>query len=94
MSEGFSRLMSKQLMQQRNAAVRVVNDIFMSTIFNVIVNIIVFLMAIYALRGHLREKQQVLVISTVYAASGLHVGFKFALNSYWIYDLSRYLLRH
>lgn len=86
--------MAERLIQQRNAAVRVVNEILTSTIFNVIVNITVFLVAIYGLRGYLREKQLVLVVSTVYAASVLHVGFKFALNAYWIYDLSRYLLRH
>ncbi len=93
-SKGVSRLMAERLMQQRNAAVRVVNEILTSTIFNVIVNIIVFLVAIYSLRGHLGEKQLVLVISTVYAASVLHASFKFVFNAYWIYDLSWYLLRH
>lgn len=94
MSEGISRMMGKRLTQQRNAAVRVINEILTSTIFNVIVNITVLLVAIYGLKGHLREKSQVLAVSTVYAASVLHVGIKFALNAWWIYDLSRYLLRH
>jgi len=93
-AQGVSRLMAERITQVRSAALRVVNEIFMSTILNVIVNVAVLLVAVYGLRGRLPGKELVLVVSTVYAASVLHVGFKFALNAYWIYDISRYLLRH
>lgn len=93
-AQGASRLMAERITQARSAALRVVNEIFMSTVLNVIVNITVLLLAVFGLRGRLPEPELVLVVSTVYAASVLHVGFKFALNAYWIYDLSRYLLRH
>jgi hypothetical protein len=90
-AEGVSRFMAGR---QRNAALRVVNGIFTSTIVNVTINVTAFLVAIYGLRGYLPQKQLVLAVSTVYVASVLHVGFKFALNAWWICDLSRYLLRH
>ena len=93
-AQGASRLIAERITQARGAALRVVNEIFLSTTLNVIVNIGVLLVAIHGLGGRLPEKQLVLVVSTVYAASVLHVGFKFALNAYWIYDVSRYLLRH
>lgn len=94
MCTSVSRLMAQRLAHQRHAAVRVINEIFTSTIINVTVNVVVFLVAIYGLRGHLPHKQLVLVITTVYAGSVLHVVIKCMLNAYWIYDISRYLLRH
>src|SRR5574341_671239 len=93
-SEGVSGLIAERLLQQRNAAVRVVNKIFTSTIFNVAVNVTVFLVAIYSLRDYLGEKRLVFVISMVYAASVLHASFKFARNAYWVYDVSLYIWRH
>ncbi len=94
MCESFSRLMASRLAHHRHAAVSVINEIFTSTVINVTVNVVVFLAAFYGLRGHLPHKQLVLVITTVYAGSVLHVLIKCVLNAYWIYDVSRYLLRH
>jgi len=93
-AQGASRLIAERITQARSAALRVVNEIFLSTTLNVIVNIGALLGAIYGLHGRLPERELVLVVSTVYAASVLHVGLKFALNAYWIYDVSCYLLRH
>jgi len=94
MCQSVTRLMAQRLAHQRHAAVRIINEIFTSTIINVTVNVVIFLVAVYGLRSHLPHKQLVLVITTVYAGSVLHVVIKCMLNAYWIYDISRYLLRH
>ncbi len=93
-SEGASRALVQQLTLARHAAVRAVNEIFISTVVNVAVNIAVLMTAIYGLRDSLAETQLVLVVSTVYAASVLHAALKLTSNAWWIYDLARYLLRH
>lgn len=94
LTEGSTRVLTKRLAMARHAAVRAVNELFTATVVNVTVNVAVLLVAVYGLRGRLPHSQLVLLISTVYAASVLHAAFKLIANSYWIYELSRYLLRH
>jgi len=89
-----SRVLVERIAHGRSAALRVVNEIFLSTLLNATVNISVFMVAAYGLRGRLPHAELVLVISTVYAASVLHVVIKFARNAWWFYDISRYVLRH
>jgi hypothetical protein len=52
------------------------------------------MIAIYGFHNVLTDKQLVLLVSTVYAGTVLHVIFKFLVNSYWIYEMSRYVARH
>lgn len=93
-TRGVSRAIVERITHVRSAALRVVNEIFLSTILNATMNIAVFMVAVYALRGHLPQRELVLVISTVYAASVLNVCIKFVRNSYWFFDISRYVMRH
>jgi hypothetical protein len=93
-AEGTTRVFAHQLARARHAAVRAVNEIFISTVVSVVINVSVLLVAIHGLRDRLPGTQLVLVISTVYAASVLHAALKLAANAYWISELSRYLLRH
>lgn len=93
-SEAVSRVLVAKLVTVRMAAVRAVNSMLLSTLVNVSVNVVVLLAAVYGLRGRLAERELVLVIATVYAASVLHAGIKFALNAWWIIDLTGFLCRH
>ena len=94
LTEAGTRVLVRRLTTARHAAVRAVNALFASTVLNVSVNVVVLLMAVYALRGSLTTDQRVLVVTTVYAAGVLHAALKLLTNVYWIWELSRYLLRH
>jgi hypothetical protein len=94
LTETAARLLTRKLTGARHAAVHAVNELFATSVLNVSVNVAVLLVTVYGLRGRLAHDQLVLVISTVYAASVLHAGLKLLTNGYWIWELSRFLLRH
>jgi hypothetical protein len=93
-SEGLTRVVAARIGTARLVAVRAVNAMLLSTLINVSVNIGVLFAAVYGLHGRLGERQLVLVVATVYAASALHAAIKLILNAWWIADLTRYLWRH
>ena len=93
-AEGASHALAQRLAQARSSAARAVNKVFVSTLLNVSVNVAVLLAAVYGLRGRLSTAELMLAVTTVYAASVLHAALKLVTNGYWIYDLSRHMLRH
>lgn len=93
-TRGVSYAIVERITHVRSTALRVVNEIFLSTILNATMNIAVFMVAVYGLRGRLPHPDLVLVISSVYAASVLHVCIKFVRNAYWFSDIFRYVMRH
>ena len=68
----MSRTVAAHLATGRNRAERMINDALVSTLTQLGLNVAVFLIAVYALRGRVAPGAVELVVTSVYAASVLH----------------------
>lgn len=98
-----ARMITAHLMSQAVAAhlatglgraERVINATLVSTLSQFGLNIAVLLFAVYGLRGRIAPQTLELVVTSVYAASILHVMARFVMNFGLVLELARHLLLH
>jgi len=78
----------------RRNVLRVINATLASTLFNITVNVTVFLFAVYGLQSWLGRHAAAIVITSVYAGSVMHMGFTVLSRYRLVADIARHVARH
>lgn len=90
----MTRAMATRLAAGRSRAERMINDALVSTLSQFGLNMAVFLVAVYGLRGRIAPGMVELVVTSVYAASVLHVVSRFVLQFRLVREFAAHLLLH
>lgn len=90
----MTRTVAARLAAGRNRAERMINDALVSTLTQFGLNVAVFLVVVYGLRGRIAPGMVELVVTSVYAASILHVASRFVLQFRLVREVAAHLLLH
>jgi hypothetical protein len=90
----MSRAVAAHLASGRSRAERMINEALVSTLTQLGLNVTAFLAAVYGLRGRIAPGMVELVVTSVYAASVLHVVVRFVLQFMLVRELAAHLLAH
>jgi hypothetical protein len=90
----MTRTVAARLAAGRNRSERMINDALVSTLTQLGLNVAVFLVAVYGLRGRVAPGMVELVVTSVYAASVLHFMSRLVLQFRLVREFAVHLLLH
>ena len=90
----MTRTVAARLAAGHSRAERMISDALVSTLSQLGLNVAVFLIAVYGLRGRIAPGLVELVVTSVYAASVLHFTSRFVLQFRLMKELAAHLLLH
>lgn len=90
----MTRTVAARLAAGRNRAERMINDALVSTLTQFGLNVAVFLVAVYGLRGRIAPGMVELVVTSVYAASVLHFMSRLVFQFRLVREIAAHLLLH